>query len=157
MRPDNQMGVPSRAGEVRAHWPWVTTFGASRDPTQPNPPMGEGSKKGLLCPSAPRGAIFPKPYLGQTAFTDYRHGVCQMPSMPTPLPRCALLAPALPPSPCAPLKRGVQIRWNVALNRVIFWWCLSIIDFGTLQMSTSLGVDTFNVVMQAHALQVDVS
>ena len=31
-------GVPSRAGEVRAHWPWVTTFGASRDPTQPNQP-----------------------------------------------------------------------------------------------------------------------
>ena len=38
VRPDNQRGVPSRAGEVRAHWPWVTTFGASRDPTQPNNP-----------------------------------------------------------------------------------------------------------------------
>ena len=23
VRPDNQRGVPSRAGEVRAHWPWV--------------------------------------------------------------------------------------------------------------------------------------
>ena len=39
VRPDNQRGVPSRASEVRAHWPWVTTFGASRDPTQPNPPF----------------------------------------------------------------------------------------------------------------------
>ena len=38
VRPDNQRGVPSRAGEVRAHWPWVTTFGASRDRTQPTPP-----------------------------------------------------------------------------------------------------------------------
>ena len=38
VRPDNQRGVPKRAGEVRAHWPWVTAFGASRDPTQPNPP-----------------------------------------------------------------------------------------------------------------------
>ena len=38
VRPDNQRGVPSRASEVRAHWPWVTSFGASRDPTQPNPP-----------------------------------------------------------------------------------------------------------------------
>ena len=37
VRPDNQRGVPSRDGEVRAHWPWVTTFGASRDLTQPNP------------------------------------------------------------------------------------------------------------------------
>ena len=42
VRPDNQRGVPSRASEVRAHWPWVTTFGASRDPTQPTrpPPWG---------------------------------------------------------------------------------------------------------------------
>ena len=36
VRLDNQRGVPSLAGEVRAHWPWVTTFGG--DPTQPNPP-----------------------------------------------------------------------------------------------------------------------
>ena len=40
VRPHNQRGVPSRASEVRAHWPWVTTFGASRDPTQPNPLHG---------------------------------------------------------------------------------------------------------------------
>ena len=38
VRPNNQRGVPSRASEVWAHWPWVTTFGASRDPTQPNQP-----------------------------------------------------------------------------------------------------------------------
>jgi hypothetical protein len=37
VRPDNQRGVPSRAGEVRAHWPWVTAFGASRDPNQTKP------------------------------------------------------------------------------------------------------------------------
>ena len=46
VRPDNQRGVPSRAGEVRAHWPWVTTFGASRDPTQPKPPRGGGCHQG---------------------------------------------------------------------------------------------------------------
>ena len=38
MRPDNQRGIPSRAGEVRAHLPWVTAFGASRDPPR-QPPL----------------------------------------------------------------------------------------------------------------------
>ena len=41
---DNLRGVPSRASEVRAHWPWVTTVGASRDPTQPNQPPPKGPR-----------------------------------------------------------------------------------------------------------------
>ena len=58
VRPDNQKGLPSRASEVRAHLPWVTTFGASRDPTQPNPnprtppdrvPLLGGRGSNLLC------------------------------------------------------------------------------------------------------------
>ena len=28
----------SHAGEVRSHWLWDSDFGASRDPTQPDPP-----------------------------------------------------------------------------------------------------------------------
>ena len=37
VRPDNRRLGPSRAGEVRARRPWGIAFGASRDPTQPNP------------------------------------------------------------------------------------------------------------------------
>ena len=67
-------GVPSRAGEVRAHWPWVTTFGASRDPTQPNPTPPPSSCRRRPALFRVRGAAAPSPTL-------LPHGV-----PPTPAP-----------------------------------------------------------------------